>query len=363
MLSPDAFYELPAEHRNELLAFHAKAREPLNKSSGFSGEIVFLDNGEGVYPRLTAAKYPRWRSNLTPADRATRFLREIKLQAAAHYHPNVHWPFELVFILGVPIAYFRRWEGDLSNYIEEDSFGDVGRLSLTIQLVAGLAHCHARGLVHQDLKPENVFVRDLRASFRELPDTDLWLRPLVADFGSVNLAAEIGEFSGSRPYMAPEQWQEAPLGEWTSVFVLGVILHELMSRGVHPIGKRSGDWHRQVRPNFNRWQQNKIWKEWLASGCPVAQPLSDSEIADLVAACLSPSPNDRPRLHEVQTSLCDILRRRSAAASAQVDLFLTVAEEDSSPTGWPHLTKRIEGLERAIEEHYPQWVNARSVPS
>ena len=353
MPSPDEFYQLPAEIRSDLLAFHARAHAPSDESRGFSGEIVFLDNGEGVYPRLTAAKYPRWRSNRTAADRATWFLRELKFQAAAYYHPNVHWPFDVVLILGVPIAYFRRWEGDLSNFIEVETLGDLGRLSLMIQLAAGLAHCHSRGLVHQDLKPENVFVRDLSASFRNLPQTDLWLRPLVADFGSVNLAEEKSDFTGSRPYMAPEQWQEAPLGEWTSVFVLGVILHELMSRGVHPIGERSGDWHRGVRPNFNRWQQNKLWRRWSISGCPIAQPLPDGEIAALVAACLSASPVDRPTLHELQMSLYAILQRRSVTASDQVALFLRTAEDDSQPTDWPHLTGQIKRLERAIEMYYP----------
>src|SRR4051812_38315085 len=129
--------------------------------------------------------------------------------------------------------------------------------------------------------------------------------------------------------MAPEQWLTDPLGEWTSVFVLGVILHELMSRGVHPIGERSGDWHRQVRPNFNRWQQNKLWKRWLESGCPITQPLPDGDIAALVAACLSPSPVDRPTLKEVQMSLYGILQRHSVTAAAQVDLFLKTAEEYS----------------------------------
>lgn len=353
MLSPDAFYDLSAQHRNELLAFHAKALAPTHQGRGFSGEIVFLDNGEGVYPRLTVAKYPRWQKILTPADRANRFLREINLQASAYYHPNVHWPFKVIFILGVPVAFFRRWEGDLSDFIEDETFGDVGRLSLMIQLAAGVAHCHNRGLVHQDLKPENIFVRDLRASFPGLPEADVWLRPLVADFGSVNLATEIGEFTGSRPYMAPEQWLKTPLGEWTSVFVLGVILHELMSRGIHPIGERSGDWHRQVRPNFNRWQKNDLWRRWLESGCPIAQPLPDSEIADLVAACLSSSPDDRPTLKEVQMALHSILQSHSVTAVAQVDLFLKTAEEDSQAADWPHLISSIEGLKREIEEHYP----------
>ena len=158
-------------------------------------------------------------------------------------------------IHNVPVAYFRRWEGDLSAFIEDEHLSDEGRLSILVQLVAGLAHCQTRGLVHQDLKPENVFVRDLRKNF-ELPEGDLWYRPLVADFGSVNLAAEIGEFRGSRPYMAPEQWSETILTEKTNVFAVGIMLHELMTRGEHPIGTHGGDWHKRINPGFNRWQDN-----------------------------------------------------------------------------------------------------------
>ncbi|MDO9507243.1 protein kinase [Hydrogenophaga sp.] len=351
-LSPDAFYELPADQRGQLLAFWGKARKAVSTSAGFSGEIVFLDNGEGVFPRLTCAKFPRKREELTPAIRANRFLREIKLQAAAHYHPNVHWPFDVKLILGVPIAFFRRWEGDLSDFIENSQWGDLGRLSLIIQLTAGLAHCHGRGLVHQDLKPQNVFVRDLQSSF-SLPSTDLWLRPLVADFGSVNLAADVGEFTGSRPYMAPEQWQETELGEWTSVFVLGIMLHEIMSSGFHPIGERSSDWHHRANPGFNRWQKSELWRRWVEKGCPIAQPLPDKDLANLVAACLKPSTAVRPSLREVQLALLDLLQQRSATAAKQVTLFLDVAESQSAPEEWQHLKGRIESLERQINAHYP----------
>lgn len=351
-LSPDAFYELPVHNRGQLLALWGNADKAIDTAAGFSGEIVFLDNGDGAYPRLTCAKFPRWRQNLSPAVRAKRFLREIKLQAAAHYHPNVHWPFDVMFILGAPIAYFRRWEGDLSDFIEDPDWGDIGRLSLMTQLTAGLAHCHARGLVHQDLKPQNIFVRDLQSNFT-LPPTDLWLCPLVADFGSVNLAAEIGEFTGSRPYMAPEQWQKAELGEYTSVFVVGIMLHELMSRGVHPIGERSGDWHRHINPGFNRWQQNNRWRSWTSAGCPIAQVPVGQDVADLVAACLAMSPSNRPSLLEVQTELLDMLHRRSVSAADQVNFFLHIAESQSAAAEWQQLKRRIEGLERAIEEQYP----------
>lgn len=344
---------LPIEYRNELIAFHGKAKNACGGSSGFTGEILFLDNGEGTYPRYIAAKFPKFRENQDFGEQARRFVRELELQASAHYHPNVHWPFSTTLILGVPVAYFRRWEGDLANYIEEPSLGDLGRISIILQVVAGLAHCLKRGLVFQDLKPENIFVRDLCRSFSGLPDTDLWLRPLVADFGSVNLAGEVGEFGGTRPYMAPEQWKRTPLGEWTIVFVVGVILHEVMSRGVHPVGVHCGGWHRRQNPAFNRLQKDKYWTRWVSAGCPINSSIEDNDLNKLIADCLKVGPQQRPSLATLQGRLNDILAKRSLLAMDQVQLFLDTAEEQTSSVEWKYLTSNLKALRRAVEAEYP----------
>jgi len=113
-------YDIPEHLRDKLIAFHVNAESATGRTGGFGGEIVFLDNGAHVFPRLLAAKYPRKKSGQSPRESAEAFLREITLQAKAHYHPNVHWPFELVMIHNVPVAYFRRWEGDLSAFIEDE---------------------------------------------------------------------------------------------------------------------------------------------------------------------------------------------------------------------------------------------------
>jgi serine/threonine protein kinase len=352
-LTVDEFNLLPIEDRNKLIAFHGKAKSACGGNSGFSGEILFLDNGDDVHPRYIAAKFPKFRQNRDFGEQARRFVRELELQASAHYHPNVHWPFSTKLILGVPVAYFRRWEGDLANYIEEPSLGDLGRICLVVQIIAGLAHCLKRGLTFQDLKPENVFVRDLRKSFRGLPDTDLWLRPLVADFGSVNLAGEVGEFGGTRPYMAPEQWNKMPLGEWTTVFSVGVMLHELMSRGQHPIGVHGGEWHRGQNPAFNRWQNDRYWKRWTSDGCPISSPIGDSELNNLIAECLKVDPQQRPSLANVQGQLIAILTKRSLSAADQVQLFLDTAEEQTSSAEWTYLTSNLQSLRQAVEAEYP----------
>lgn len=351
--SMTTLHDMPEHLRDKLIAFHGKAETATGRTGGSGGEIVFLDNGEHVRPRCIAAKYPRKKSGQSPHESAEAFLREMTLQAKAHYHPNVHWPFEIVMILSVPVAYFRRWEGDLSAFIEDERLGDEGRLSIIVQLVAGLAHCQARGLVHQDLKPENVFVRDLRRDF-ELPKGDVWLRPLVADFGSVNLAAEIAQFRGSRPYMAPEQWGATILSERTNVFAAGIMLHELMTRGVHPIGTHGGDWHRRINPGFNRWQDNDRWRAWVTRGCPVSDPLPDTELAAIVEACLAVEPAARPSLGDLRDHLLGALFARSNFAGSQVDLFLRMAKREADGEEWAHLKSRLSRLSRAIDREFPR---------
>ncbi|MEP3675029.1 MAG: protein kinase [Sulfitobacter sp.] len=347
------FDTLSEEDRNELIAFHGKAQKVTGTGEGFSGGVVFLGNGENVSPRSIAAKYPKNKVGLDAKERALRFLRELEMQAKSHYHQNVHWPFKVCMILGVPVAYFRRWEGDLSSYIEGVSLGDTGRLVLMIQLVSGLLHCHARGLIHQDLKPENIFVRDLSKSIRDLPAADYWFRPMVADFGSVNLASEINEYRGSRPYMAPEQWNKEPLDEKTSSFVVGIILHELMSRGRHPEGTHFGAWHRGEKPMFNRLQKDTYWRKWLSLSCSVACPLQNPNLAKVVSDCLQIDPALRPNLTEIQHRLQSILAGLSHRASCQSDLFLVEAKKSTSPNDWADLNEQLASLARAIEKTYP----------
>ncbi len=353
-MTSELFYDLPVECLNSLIIYEGKAKSVCKRSQGFSGEIVFLDNGENVFPRYIAAKYPRNDKRLSPGERAKRFLRELELQASAHYHPNVHWPFHTCMILGVPVAYFRGWEGDLSNYIEDSSFGDNDRISFIIQLIEGLLHCNERQLIHQDLKPENIFIRDLRKYFLGLPDYSLWFCPKVADFGSVNLGSEKKIYKGSRPYMAPEQWQKKSLGEWTNVFAIGIILHELMSRGVHPIGVHGGDWHRENNPWFNRWQNDEYWEKWVEDKCPVAKPIANKNLAGIVANCLALCPSRRTNLFDVQQGLLDELAVQSPIARNQVKLDINQAKSLACPEGeWEHLNEQLKSLKREIEMTYP----------
>lgn len=98
---------------------------------------------------------------------------------------------------------------------------------LMVQICSGVAHAHAVGVVHRDLKPQNVLVR-----FAEGGRLDA----KVVDFGIARLAqislfdaTTFGRRMGSMFYMSPEQTRGEPVDGRADVFALGSILFELLT--------------------------------------------------------------------------------------------------------------------------------------
>jgi eukaryotic-like serine/threonine-protein kinase len=91
---------------------------------------------------------------------------------------------------------------------------------LTERLLAALGHAHARGVVHRDLKPQNVLWVD-----------GAWK---LADFGIAwNRTDGAYVAAGTPPYMSPEQFEASGLllGPWTDLYALGCLLWELVTGG------------------------------------------------------------------------------------------------------------------------------------
>ncbi len=116
-------------------------------------------------------------------------------------------------------------------------------LELADALLAGLAHAHARGVIHRDLKPDNILLAGA-----QLPAT-IGV-PKIVDFGIASVPFEEpisddrdtmqGEVVGTPRYMSPEQAMgERNLGPRTDLYSVGLVLYELIT-GRPPFGTDSG---------------------------------------------------------------------------------------------------------------------------
>ncbi|MGO4405248.1 protein kinase [Bosea sp. RAF48] len=341
------FYDLDRSMQAQLLLSRKDMGFFAGERGGFSGSILRFSE-PNAYPAHTCVKIPNNKFGLKES--ATRFLREIKLQRSFFYHQYVHWPFDVDFVMGAPVAWFRFWDADLAQLIEDESFVEIERLSMMAYLSSAMIHCHSRGLVaHQDLKPENVFIRNLRHQFSGLSGEPVWKIPKLADFGSANLAQDKGIYRGTRPYMAPEQWSKRPLGEHSTVWSLGLMAYELLTGGLHPIGERTTGWRNKQPGTWNRWQKNDMWRRWRDKGFPVIAPLQNPLHSTFIAACLDETETKRPSLMEFQSRMIEFIRDLSPASADQVSFQIFHWDRDGERDhDWDYLDRRIEALDAQV---------------
>jgi eukaryotic-like serine/threonine-protein kinase len=155
-----------------------------------------------------------------------RFIQEARL-AARLCHPNVVQVFDAGDD-GRPFLVMEYVDGEtvadrLARHVEFSADELVG---LAAQLSAGLAHAHARGIVHRDVKPHNVLLR--RDGVAKL--TDFGIARAVEESG----LTQIGTVVGTAAYMAPEQAAGQPAGPAADVYGLGAVLRHV-SGGFLPL--------------------------------------------------------------------------------------------------------------------------------
>ncbi len=104
------------------------------------------------------------------------------------------------------------------------SISTEARINLWGQMLQALHYLHRRGILHRDLKPDNVFVT---------PDEQI----KVMDFGLAKLenwqSAQSDTITGTIAYMAPEQFQGKSASVASDLFAVGVMVYEIMA-GQHP---------------------------------------------------------------------------------------------------------------------------------
>jgi serine/threonine-protein kinase len=102
-------------------------------------------------------------------------------------------------------------------------------VEVALQLCAALGCVHAAGIVHRDIKPQNVFLTDAPQACVKLLDFGICKVPEDIDQATPLAATRTGSLVGSPEYMAPEQIEGGRLDARTDIYGLGATLHFVLT--------------------------------------------------------------------------------------------------------------------------------------
>lgn len=161
-----------------------------------------------------------------------RLLREAQA-AAALDHPNICAIHEVGEIDGHAFIVMQYVEGEtLAAYMHRKPLALKEALGFAVPMADALAEAHSRGIIHRDIKPQNVMI----TARGQLKILDFGLAKVTADNGMLDseaetqsLLTEIGVIVGTVPYMSPEQVKGEVLDARSDIFSFGTVLYEMIS--------------------------------------------------------------------------------------------------------------------------------------
>ena len=218
-----------------------------------------------------------------------RFKREIQL-ARKVTHPNVCRIFDVAHHERDGRKYtflsMELLEGEtLSEHLKtKGRLTTDEALPLVRQMAAGLDALHQAGIVHRDFKPGNVMLVSGNNGEARVVVTDFGLaRQAIAGDDNRSAVTLVGEVLGTPEYMAPEQLAGEPVGCWTDVYSLGVIVYEAVT-GQRPFRADTPLQH-AFQKNHRPPTDPRIYVEELSG-----------QWCETILQCLDRDPANRPPL-------------------------------------------------------------------
>jgi serine/threonine-protein kinase len=166
-------------------------------------------------------------------DRLSRFEREARAVAALA-HPNILVLYDVGADQGVPYAATELLEGEtLRRHAARGPLPWRKAVEVAAAVADGLAAAHAKGIVHRDVKPDNLFLTtDERVKILDfgLARVELGASPVQGETRSYSPGqTQTGAVLGTPAYMAPEQVRGLPADARIDLFALGCVLYEIVS--------------------------------------------------------------------------------------------------------------------------------------
>ena len=268
-------------------------------AAGGMGVVYFADHrGWGVPVAIKSAQ----REIVANERRLQRFLREIDAWSNLGSHPNIVQAYYAKGIDDAPRVVVEYVSGgSLDQYLGAPLELEP-MLRWGAHVCRGMSHAHDQGLVHRDLKPQNVLLGEDGTA--RVTDFGLVRQVGTEDAGgdeteSVGPLADagltrVGKFMGTAPYAAPEQWLDAhSVGSAADLYSFGVMLYQMAS-GRFPF------WPSRRGETFEALHLSADPLDVLA-----LRPDLPRSVAQVVGSCLAKQPNGRPATFEQVESALD----------------------------------------------------------
>jgi serine/threonine protein kinase/Flp pilus assembly protein TadD len=195
---------------------HYKILEKL----GEGGMGVVYKAQDTKLDRIVALKFLPQHLTSDPVEKE-RFVHEAKAASALN-HPNITTIYEIDEFEGQMFIAMEYCDGEtLKRIIEKEALSVKKVLDIGIQICEGLTIAHEKGIVHRDIKSDNIMLTP-RGQVK------------IMDFGLAKLKGatkltKTRSTLGTAPYMSPEQAQGEEVDQRSDIFSFGVVLYELLT--------------------------------------------------------------------------------------------------------------------------------------
>ena len=224
-------------------------------------------------------------ANLSEEASRTALLAEARAAAAVR-DPSIAAVYEVGESDGVAFIALEYVEGvTLRARLAGARPGGGEAVAIAIAIARGLSRAHAAGVVHRDLKPDNVMTGPGGAT-------------KILDFGlagALGAAHVDGTVRGTPAYMSPEQAAGGEAGPRSDVFSFGVLAHELLSgaRPFDPNAAPDARWTRTPARSTRTWPRAWSRTPRTPGAPPAVSRLASRAVARVVARCLAIDPAAR----------------------------------------------------------------------
>jgi serine/threonine protein kinase len=165
------------------------------------------------------------------ADSLARFDRETRAVAALN-HPNILAIHDTGSFRAVPYAVTELLEGEsLADRLRSGALNPAKALNVAIQIADGLEAAHARGIIHRDIKPDNIYLtNEGRAKILDFGIARIEQPARSPGLNTTGRHQTSSQFLvGTAGYMSPEQVRGKSIDARTDIFSLGATIYEMLT--------------------------------------------------------------------------------------------------------------------------------------